>query len=190
MTPHGRESRADNAICQAEAVNPTFNPVVLPDDHDALVGFLGGSEWPYHAVPRLSAGDVAAMDFVTDDVQSFWMVVDGDSAGLIRLLDLGDIDLGSPLFDLRLASAYRGRGLGVEAVRWLTDHLFGNHGALHRIEAVTRLDNLAMQRVFDRCGYTREGRLREAWLSDDGSRTDTLLYAILRSDWDTPAVAR
>ncbi len=52
-----------------------------------------------------------------------------------------------------------------------------------RIEATTRHDNTAMQKVFDRCGYRQEGRLVEAWVSADGSRFDTLIYAILRREW-------
>jgi len=69
------------------------------------------------------------------------------------------------------------------AVRWLTSHLFNTYPPLARIEATTRHDNAAMQMVFDRCGYRQEGRLVEAWVSADGARSDTLIYAILRREW-------
>jgi RimJ/RimL family protein N-acetyltransferase len=42
-----------------------------------------------------------------------------------------------------------------------------------------------MQTVLDRCGYRREGRLVEAWVGADGTRADTLVYAILRREWET-----
>ena len=66
---------------------------------------------------------------------------------------------------------------------WLTDHLFSTYLELDRIEATTRHDNLAMQRVFDHCGYRLEGRTLEAWANADGTRSDTLAYAILRREW-------
>lgn len=66
---------------------------------------------------------------------------------------------------------------------WLTDHLFSTYLELDRIEATTRHDNLAMQRVFDHCSYRLEGRMLEAWANADGTRSDTLAYAILRREW-------
>ncbi|MEZ5217910.1 MAG: GNAT family protein [Ilumatobacteraceae bacterium] len=79
--------------------------------------------------------------------------------------------------------SHRGRGFGTAAVTWVVDHLFSSYGNLHRIEATTRDDNLPMQRVFDRCGFRLEGRMREAWSNADGSRADTWIYAILRREW-------
>lgn len=89
----------------------------------------------------------------------------------------------SPLLDIRLAAPFRGRGIGVLAVRWLTDHLFTRHARLVRIEATTRHDNTAMQTVLTRCGYRLEGRLVEAWVIDDGTRADSLIYGLLRREW-------
>ena len=95
---------------------------------------------------------------------------------------LDDVVDGSPLIDLRLAASDRGRGVGTAALGWLTDHLFDTYPELHRVEATTRGDNLAMQRVFERCGYRSEGRMVEAWRQPDGTRFDALAYAILRRE--------
>jgi RimJ/RimL family protein N-acetyltransferase len=54
---------------------------------------------------------------------------------------------------------------------------------LHRIEATTRGDNVAMMTVLERCRYVREGVLREAWRSENGERHDTMVYGLLRRDW-------
>ncbi len=97
-------------------------------------------------------------------------------------MDLADLEVGSPLFDLRIAEEYRGRGVGRYAVNWLTDHLFTTYPALHRVEATTRDDNVAMQAVFAHCGYRLEGRFVEAWMNGDGTRSDALSYAILRRE--------
>ena len=112
---------------------------------------------------------------------------DGESIGLVRILDLDDLDTGSPLFDLRIVPEHRGHGVGRQAVHWVTTHLFTVYPELHRIEATTRHDNTAMQTVLDRCGYRLEGRMVEAWTNTDGTRYDTLVYAILRRDVDGPA---
>ena len=54
---------------------------------------------------------------------------------------------------------------------------------LHRIEATTRHDNLAMQAAFAHCGYRLEGRMIEGWSNAKGTRSDTLTYATLRREW-------
>ena len=164
-------------------MNAVFNRVRLPDDDVLVVEFLTRHEWPFHSVPRLSADDVSKMDVSSNAADSYWISLDGERCGLVRLLDLDDVDDGSPVFDLRIAPAQRSRGLGRAAVEWLTAHLFRTYPALHRIEATTRHDNLAMQRVLDRCDFRLEGRLRESWLNQDGSRHDTLVCAILRPEW-------
>ena len=117
-----------------------------------MVDLLCESEWPFHGNPRLVPGDVSSIDLLTSDVDSYWIIDEGSRVGIIRLLDLGDVDQGRPLFDIRIATSHRGRGLGTAAVRWLTAHLFDRFDVLHRIEATTHLDNLAMRRVLERCG--------------------------------------
>jgi RimJ/RimL family protein N-acetyltransferase len=155
----------------------------MPCDQDELVGFLCNDEWPFHGRRTLTPDDVAEMEFSSPNVASFWIVDHGQTVGLARLLDLADIGEGSPLFDLRIASGHRGRGIGRQGTRWIVDHLFTSFPELHRIEANTRHDNLAMQRVLADVGFTHEGRLRDAWASDDGQWFDTMLYGILRTDW-------
>jgi RimJ/RimL family protein N-acetyltransferase len=160
--------------------------VATPGDLPSLVELLSGDEWPFHSSPRPTADDVAAMTFDDESTVSFWIVADGERVGLIRLLDLDDAadGDGSPLFDVRLAHRHRRRGLGSAAVRWLTGYLFDGYPAIRRVEATTRDDNLAMQRVLDRCGYTCEGRLRESWPGSGDTWHDTLVYAILRREHD------
>ena len=164
-------------------MTPSFDAVDWPADADAATEFLAAHEWPFHGSSRLTVDDAARVALAGDDLASFWVGVDGRRVGLIRVFDLDDAGEGSPLFDLRIATDHRGRGLGRAAVSWLTNHLFTSIPALHRIEATTRHDNLAMQRVFDHCGYRLEGRFVEAWSSADGTRSDTLVYAILRREW-------
>lgn len=161
----------------------SFDPIRWPDDTAAVVDFLTANQWPFHGVPHLAPAEAASVAVTGDDIVTFWMRDSNAAIGMIRIFDLDDLDIGSPLFDLRIAESHRGRGLGRQAVKWLTDHLFTTYPALHRIEATTRHDNLAMQVVFAHCGYRLEGRLIEAWSNADGTRSDTLTYATLRREW-------
>lgn len=149
----------------------------------AIVAFLSGSDWPFHGAYRLSVAEAEAISISNTETRSFWIRSAGAAVGLVRLLDLDDIDDGSPLFDLRIASGHRGQGFGTAAVTWLSNYLFVEYPVLHRIEAATRSDNAAMIAVLDRCGYHHEGLLREAWKGRDGSRHDTMLYGLLRREW-------
>ncbi len=159
-----------------------FVPLALPSDRDRLVAFLCDDEWPFHGCRRPTPHDVAGMEFATADTASHWIVERGHGeVGLIRLLELGDIGDGAPRFDVRVASGHRGRGIGTAATRWVADHLFATYPELHRIEATTRSDNVAMQRALTRVGFTHEGTLRQAWRSDD-RWFDALVFAILRTD--------
>lgn len=161
-----------------------FEPVRWPLDRQDVIDFLCASSWPFHGTPRLAPEEAADVGVVGDDVASFWIRDDEETVGLVRLLDLDDLDDGSPLFDLRIDERHRGLGIGRRAVDRLTDHLFGMSPSVHRIEATTRSDNEAMRAVLDRCGYRLEGRLVEAWTNADGTRSDTLVYAILRREHD------
>lgn len=162
--------------------------VALPRDDHALVEFLCADEWPFHGQRRLSQADVHEMDVASPDVTSHWIVDDGQTIGLIRLVDLTDIGNGAPQFDLRIAGPHRGCGHGKAAVRWIAEFLFTTYPELHRIEANTRDDNAAMQAVLSHAGFRHEGRLRHSWRGDEGQWFDTMVYGILRSEW-TPVAA-
>lgn len=167
-----------------------FSPVSIPKDVDLLVDFLTNEEWPYHVNSRLSESKVKEMIkegyFDGSNQESFWILNEEPrKIGFVRLFDLEDIDDGYPLFDLRLLSGFRGRGIGQEAVRWLTKYLFEKHPKLDRIIGTTRVDNLAMRKTFRRCGYLKEGHYRKDWMTITGEKFDTVKYGILRDDWLT-----
>ena len=161
----------------------------VPHDRSAdtsLVELLTGSDWPFHPQPRLDpAGALrrlgeGAFD-TSDDRECWWALRGSERVGLVVLFDLGDP---TPMFDLRIAAASRGRGYGTEVVRWLTSRIFTSWAGKERVEATTRADNRAMRRVLTRCGYAKEAHYRRAWPGPEGA-CDAVGYAILRSDWRT-----
>jgi len=77
----------------------------------------------------------------------------GRRVGLAVLEDLDEIeDGGDPLFDLRLAESFRGRGLGVPVLRELTAMVFNRFPTVARFEGQTREDNVAMRKLMLRAG--------------------------------------
>jgi RimJ/RimL family protein N-acetyltransferase len=79
-----------------------------------------------------------------------------------------------------LAPEHRGRGAGTEAQRLIVEHLFDTT-TTHRLCAYTEADNVAEQRSLERCGFRREGLLREAGFRG-GRWRDVVTYGRLRSD--------
>jgi RimJ/RimL family protein N-acetyltransferase len=79
-----------------------------------------------------------------------------------------------------LAPEYRGQGAGGAAQRLLVDHLFDTTTA-HRLCAFTEADNVAEQKILEKCGFSREGLLREANFLG-GRWRDVLVYGRLRKD--------
>jgi ribosomal-protein-alanine N-acetyltransferase len=80
-----------------------------------------------------------------------------------------------------LSPAYWGQGYATEAAEAMMSFGFETLG-LHRICAYTVAENVASQRVMERLGMCREGRLREnRWFK--GHWRDTLVYGILEDDW-------
>jgi len=79
-----------------------------------------------------------------------------------------------------LAPEHRGRGVGTAAQRLLVDHLF-HTTPIHRICAYTEADNVAEQRSLEKCGFRREGVLREAGFRG-GRWRDVVVLAILRGE--------
>lgn len=152
---------------------------------EALAEFLASEEWPFHAGPRQTTASanarIASGEFDGAHDRTYWIVIADERAGMIHIEDLGD---GNPLFDLRLRSGHRARGLGTAAVAWLTATLFGEFPELNRIEATTRQDNLAMRRVLVKCGFAKEAHYRQEWPSESGMRYDSIGYGILRIDWE------
>ena len=79
-----------------------------------------------------------------------------------------------------IAPQVRGRNLAVRGLSLALDVAFDDRGA-RRIIADVDPDNSASVRVFEKLGFTREGRLRGEWEMHIGIR-DSLIYGMLRDD--------
>jgi RimJ/RimL family protein N-acetyltransferase len=94
-------------------------------------------------------------------------------------LRLGEHDIAE--ISYFLGASVRGRGLATRAVRlvagWAFDEL-----AIERIELRAHPDNGPSLRVAESSGFTREGveRASRAW--PDGTRFDSIVYSLIRTD--------
>ena len=73
------------------------------------------------------------------------------------------------------------RGHMTDAVRAVAPFAFGAL-ALHRLEAACIPSNTASSRLLAKCGFVREGLLRERWRVA-GEVTDSALYGLLRGEF-------
>ena len=152
---------------------------------EELIGFLTSDRWEFHGVSVPDGEKIreffAKGYYDSDNTRTFW-IMDGDSkVGMIRIYDITDF---SPMFDLRIGSSHRGRGVGKTALLWLTEYIFKTWENHSRIEGQTRQDNIAMRKVFWKCGYIKEAHYRKAWRDDKGKLYDSIGYGILKEDWE------
>jgi len=68
-------------------------------------------------------------------------------------------------------------------VKWLIAYVFNNYPNKTRFEATTRIDNLGMRRVLEKCGFVKEAHYRQSWPGEDRKKFDCAGYAILKRDW-------
>lgn len=164
-----------------------FDPVASSDSQ-LLSSFLGASAWPFHHPPTVDESWVRERVelgyFFAQDVRSFWIRAAADEPlGFARVFELNDA---TPLLDLRIAAAARGRGVGTLSLRGITAWLFSEFPETERLGGYTRHDNLAMRRVFEKCGFRQEALHRRGWRVPGHPAVDAVGYAILREEAEAP----
>lgn len=158
---------------------------------------------------RAAAGDIAFM-MATERLPGYdWYVGRWDEAkyreimadpanGFLIGLDAGGAPCGfailrhnddreQNLYLQRLAMVAPGTGLGRPMLRALLGWVFGETDT-HRLWLYVKDGNDRARHVYDSCGFTTEGRLREAFVTPKGQRCDAFIMSILRAEW--PFVAR
>jgi RimJ/RimL family protein N-acetyltransferase len=82
---------------------------------------------------------------------------------------------------ISLRPAFRGRGLGADAVRVLCQYGFAILG-LHRLQMETLTDNHAMLAIADQAGFVREGVTRRSeWVNGDFA--DCVILGLLADEF-------
>ncbi|RPI16390.1 MAG: N-acetyltransferase [Ignavibacteriae bacterium] len=169
-------------------MNITFNEFILEDKH-LLADFMTFDSWNFHLTVNMDRDEVLKSIeegfYSNNSTRSFWIKDENEAVGFVRLFDLGkDVDDSeTPLFDIKIHSKFRNKGIGCKAVKWLVDFVFTNYPNKFRIESFTRIDNTSMRKVLEKCGFVKEAQFRKSWRVLDSENVDTIGYGILKTDW-------
>lgn len=115
-----------------------------------------------------------------DDFYGWAIVLDGMPIGSIGIYDV-DQESESAEIGYSLGSRWWGNGYATEAVQAVIRFGFGEVG-LHRLAATCHPDNVASERVLEKCNMRFEGVMRDGQKNRDGTYSDLRLYSILSSD--------
>ena len=80
---------------------------------------------------------------------------------------------------VRLSPACQGRGYGTEALNAITNFCF-EHTELQRLWTEVHIENIASQRMLEKCSYTREGFIRQGKMVN--MWCDYYIYGRLKND--------
>lgn len=88
-----------------------------------------------------------------------------------------------------LVQASTGKGFATEAAQAAIRYAF-EHLLVSRVDLQCRADNIASQRVAERCGFHLEGCQRLRHRKKDGTLVDRLWYGLLRAEWQNTSERR
>lgn len=113
-----------------------------------------------------------------DEPVNLAVAVEGKMAGLVELREkqpgVGEIGIW-------LHPDFHGEGYGTEACDLLLQYAFNELG-YDRVMTRAFESNMASQRVWEKLGFTEEGRLRNQRFQD-GEYEDVLVYGLLREEY-------
>ncbi|MEO8162520.1 MAG: GNAT family protein [Ilumatobacteraceae bacterium] len=156
------------------------------EDIPSLHHLLTSNRWEYFLDPVIDERELKDRDeeYFSSNTNQTLVFIDSERIlkGFIRFFDIKNSDIDSPLFTVNVDESARRKGVGTELVRRGVRHVFNMFDKIRRIEATTRADNKAMQKVFESTGFRHEATYRKVWRIEEGKYVDSLGYAILREE--------
>jgi RimJ/RimL family protein N-acetyltransferase len=158
------------------------------DDRPAVLASCADGEvrrWRRRPPPDPAEADAyvrrRAQDWARDERYT-WAVCEPTTGEMLGEVSLDAVDLvhGTAEAACWALPAGRGRGMTSTALSAVLRFGFGGIG-LHRVTYLWAEPNAASGGVARRCGFTPEGRLREAWTAD-GGRHDVIVTGRLATD--------
>jgi len=152
-----------NHLMQYESENVAFN-IASEDAAEELVQDLA-SEWTKGTCFFIGAFDKKTGEFVAQ-------------------IYVGPVDWKLPEFEIGyfVDVGHEGRGYVTEAIQATLGVIFDQLHA-HRVRLGCSETNLRSIGVAERCNMTQEGRLRENKRNPDGTYSNSLIYGLLRSEY-------
>ena len=118
-----------------------------------------------------------------DDLGYSYFITEASTRSLLGGMNISNVRRGaaqSASLGYWIGAPYVGRGTMQKAVRNVLPFAFrGLH--LHRIEAASMTNNIASQRVLEKCGFSREGLARR-FLKINGAWEDHVIFSRIEDD--------
>ncbi len=153
-----------------------------------LINFLSSQVWSFHTDANLSKKEIEKKIkggyYTKKDQVTFLVKNKYNLVGFFRVFGLKNIDNETPLFDIRIASKFRKKGIGSAVVKFMLHYVFKNYNLIRKVEGTTREDNMGMQKVFQKVGFTKVAQFRKDWKGKDGVWHDTIGYDILKEEFE------
>lgn len=168
-------------VCVRPISESDLPSLLAVNSDEEVVKFLGHAPWQAMAeaeawfarISKLQAAG-SALEFVIVARQT------GSVIGRCGLFDFEKAEEHAALGYI-LGRAHWGKGFMREALTVLIDAAFKDMG-LRRLEAKVEAENTASTRLLRRLGFTKEGVLRERWISNGGPM-DAEMYGLLHREW-------
>lgn len=117
----------------------------------------------------------------TDDSFAIHARGERDPIGVISLMNVSEANASADLSVILGPSEERNQGYGADAICTLLDYAFGELN-LHRIGLSVFEFNEAAIATYEKLGFRKEGRYREA-VKRNGAFHDAILMSILKPEW-------
>ena len=137
---------------------------------------------PYKCIESLSSYISTQIDSYTNDNVYHWAIELNNE--VIGGIGVYFIDKKNHTCEIGYCIGYDfwNKGIISEASLAVMGFLFGEVG-MYRIMAIHDVENPASGKVMIKCGMAYEGKLRKHFLRHDGSRSDALVYGILKDEF-------
>lgn len=110
-----------------------------------------------------------------DDRKMYVILYDGKPVGNVALTDISKKDRNAGLFIVIGETNHHRRGIGTKATEFILDYGFGELN-LHKIWLHVFSPNVGAIKLYEKCGFKVEGRLKEM-LKIDGKYHDEIVMA-------------
>jgi len=168
-------------VCVRPLSESDLPSILAINSDEEVVKFLGHAPWQamadaeawFERISKLQAAG-SALEFVIAAKES------GNVIGRCGLFDFEEANAHARLGYI-LARAFWGQGYMREALTALISCAFSEMD-LRRLEANVEANNTASASLLRRIGFTREGVLRERWITKEETM-DAEVYGLLRREW-------
>ena len=150
---------------------------LTPFETGNILKYLTDEQHAEAVVRELYADWVARRHF-------FWGIFENDTQEWCGQVYVGPTSWELPEFTVGYIADvnFEGKGYISEAVGRILVHLFNDLNA-HRVTSDCNENNTRSWHLLERCGFTREGHLRQNRRNHDGTYHGDYLYALLREEY-------